>query len=99
LKTLSAPQTIARPASASSIVKTGGSGSISTVTRRRASSARAPIAMGDQRDRFLAVVHHLVREVRLIVGDQRHDVPAGNVGGGDNDAPRPRGSRDRSGWP
>ena len=81
---LSVPQMISRPDSASSIVNTGGSGSISIVTRRRASSSSARSAMREQHDRLLGVVDALGREVRLIVDDQRDDVVAGDVGGGDD---------------
>ena len=85
LKTLSAPQITARRSSDSSMVKTGGSGSTVDADPAAGLFEQVPVVVGEEDDRFFRVVDGLAREVGLIVDDQRDDVRAGNVGGGDDD--------------
>jgi len=42
------------------------------------------VRVREQDDRLLRVVHAIGRQIRLVVGDERDDVPAGDVGGGDD---------------
>ena len=84
MKRLSAPQMISRPDNASSIVNTGGSGSISMVTLRRASWSSTGSAWASSSTGSSAWFTRPGGEVRLIVGDERHDVGAGDVAGGDD---------------
>ncbi len=47
--------------------------------------------MGDEQYRLGDVVHHSLDQTRLVIVDQRHDVPARNVGVvGDDEALRQR---------
>ena len=43
------------------------------------------IAMRDQHDRLLGMIHDIRREVGLVVDDQLDEIVAGDVGGGDDD--------------
>ena len=77
---LSVPQTISRAASASSIVQTAGSGSMSMRDATARIFGRGAVAMREEHDRFLGVVDDPVGEVGLIVGNQLDPIDAGNVG-------------------
>ena len=66
-------------------MNTGGSGSTTIADAAARLFEQVPIGVGEEDDRLFGMVDGLVGEVGLIVDDQRDDVRAGDVGGGDDD--------------
>ena len=81
---LSVPQMTGEPASAASIENTAGCGSTRTCTCRRASSTMMRSRCASSSDRLFWMIDDVVREIGLVVEDQRDAVLAGNVGCGDD---------------